>query len=211
MMVMKKYIVLGVILLNALWSLSASTWNSADVTLIYNYCNDQESRAADLVPQRLLSLVEGTPTTTFPLASSSDNKVYNVAFNVAFFSALPILPLEHLKETVIDKLDLNEFATFRVHNDQEEITTSEILLSALNKATLTVTYNPKDNTPEKIQKRRINWIIQKITNVAESSVWERRADREMLRKTLAKNYFDANGNPKSTEELETIGRAALAS
>lgn len=136
---MKKYIVLGVILLNTLGSLFASTWHSADVTLTYRYCNDLESRSSALVPQRLRSNLNPKPTTLL-----LSDQAYCVTFKVSFFSTKPTSSLDHIKETVIDKLELNEFATLRVFSDQdEELTTSKILMNTLHKTNLNIIYDPE--------------------------------------------------------------------
>lgn len=189
---MKKYIVFVVILATTLGSLSASDWYSADVTLTYQYWNDLKSHSVGLVPQRLRS------------------NLNPVKIKASFFSSQPTFSLAHIKETVIDRLDLNEFVTLRIFNDlDEEITTPEILISSIHGTNLNIIYDPDDNTPEKIQNRRIEWVIEKITGISSSCAWERRADRELIRERLMNNYFNEHGNPKSYKELEKMGREAL--
>lgn len=206
---MNKYIVLGVMFITTPWPSMASTLYSTDITLTYLYGNDLQSRSAGLVPKQLNTFVSGKPTTIFPLTIPQNDTNYSVSFNTCFVSSKPTIAIERIVDAVVDKFELGEFVKLRVYYNDNEIIASEVLLCALHKAHLNITYDPEDNTPEEIQARRINWIIEKTTGVPIASAWGNRADRERLRKVLTLHYFDIDGSPKSMEELQKIAFEAL--
>lgn len=208
-MLMKKYIVFVVTLTTTLGSLSACDWYSADVTLTYQYWNDPNSHSEGLVPQRFRSNLNHQS----PRLSQVD-KAYNVTFRVTIISSQTTSSLEHIKETVIDRLGLNEFITLRIFIDQdEEITPSELLISSLQNTNLTITYDTEDNTPEKIQNRRIEYVIDDVIknyiDPTKLSKWKRRDYRELIKNSLKNNYLDEQGKPRPIQELKELGRAAL--
>lgn len=208
-MLMKKYIVFVVTLTTTLGSLSARDWYSADITITYRYSNDLRSRSAGLVPQQLDSNLNNQPT-TLPLADHA----YCITFKVSINSTQPTSSLARIKKYIIDRLGLNEFVTLSIFNDQgEEVTTSKLLISDLQNATLNATYNPNNNTPEKIQNRRIEYVIDDVIknyiDPTKLSKWKRRDYRELIKNSLKNNYLDEQGKPRLFKELEKLGRAAL--
>lgn len=170
--------------------------HSSTIDIAYHYYNDNQSRATGLVPEKLQLYVNGKPTTVFPLTlSASDGDV------VCIVHLYATIPRKHpssdeieIINLVIDHFNLNELAQLCV------------LSSDLNNATLTVTYDLKDNTPEMIKARRIYWVIEKITAIKTSTAWGGRAKRERIKKHLLLNYFDEGGSPRSLKELEKMGR-----
>ena len=147
---MKKYIVFVVTLAATLGSLSASDLHPTNVTLTYQFWNNHDSHSAGLVPQRFRTDWYSRSTPTLQA-----DQEYCVTFRISTYSAKTTFSLAHLKNTVINHFELNEFITLRIFNDQdEEITTSELSISDLHNAHLYFTYDPIDNTPEKIQYRR---------------------------------------------------------
>lgn len=210
---MKKNTVLRVLLFTMMGYLSVGTVYCANVTMTYTYSNDVNSRAAGLVPAIVHTFIDNKPTTVFPLSNFEDNESYSCQLSTSLYSTEPTLSIsvERIIDIVIDKFDLNEFVKLGLYMNDKEVTDLEILKSELIKTPLIITYRLEDNTPEQIQKRRIDWVIEKITGVSSSSKWERGSFKKhaLIRAALVNDYCDELGNPRSIRKLEEIGRSAL--
>jgi hypothetical protein len=166
--------------------LSASTLDSAAVDISYTYCNDPASQAAGLVPVRVLC--------------DADAPFTVCTFNVCFFGRTRTV--EEILYTVIDRFELNEFATFRLWSGSEEIVDNPIFtMEELGRmGSLTIDYDIQENTPEAIKHRRIQWLVDQLTE-SHQEAWGNREQRERVRALVEKNHVDALGKHLSLREL----------
>ena len=169
--------------------LSASTLDSAAVDISYAYCNDPASQAAGLVPVR--GSCDADAPSTVP------------TFKVCFFGETRTVG--EILDTVIDRFELNEFATFRLWSRSEEIVDNHTFtMEELRRmGSLTVDYDIEKNTPEAIKHRRIQWLVDQIAgkNQETSESWMK---LRMVSAFVEKKYMDAFGNPRSLRELREL-------
>lgn len=105
-----------------------------EATLVYEYTNDEFARAVGLVPEKFKK-------------HAPDNRLYDVTFEIDFWGA-PRTEKQVL-ETVIETLDLNAFALLKLKIEPQTAPDDELVIR--------VSYDPTENTAEKMQERRQEW------------------------------------------------------